>query len=470
MAFPTNPTNGQQANVNGVIYIYSTTLTAWTVLTNTGANVSANNVAATNNLTATTVSATGNIVTQGFVLGNGSLLTGVSTTSANINNGTSNVTVVSSGGNITASVGGTSNVAVFATTGEYVTGVVSVSSNITGGNLLTAGLMSSTGNAIHGNILTAGIMSSTGNAIHGNILTAGLISATGNATAGNVVTAGVMSSTGNAIHGNILTAGVISATGNVYTGNLIVSGSITDATQLDIQTTASNANIVLTPNGTGNVNTPANVSVTGNIQGNYVLGNGSQLTGISSSSNTISNGNSNVSISTANGNITVGVTGTSNVVVWSSAGQYVTGIVSASGNIYSNGNVALGLATANARLHVSGNIYATGDIVSSYSDERLKTRLGNIDRAVEKVLAIDTFYYEPNHTAITLGAEPGRQVGVSAQSVQQVQQETVTTSPLSSDYLTVKYDRLVPLLIAAVKEQQQAIEQLRSEISLLKKD
>jgi hypothetical protein len=330
--------------------------------------------------------------------------------------------------------------------------------------------MSSTGNAIHGNILTAGIMSSTGNAIHGNILTAGLISATGNATAGNVVTAGVMSSTGNAIHGNILTAGVISATGNVYTGNLIVSGSITDATQLDIQTTASNANIVLTPNGTGNVNTPANVSVTGNIQGNYVLGNGSQLTGISSSSNTISNGNSNVSISTANGNITVGVTGTSNVVVWSSAGQYVTGIVSASGNIYSNGNVALGLATANARLHVSGNIYATGDIVSSYSDERLKTRLGNIDRAVEKVLAIDTFYYEPNHTAITLGAEPGRQVGVSAQSVQQVQQETVTTSPLSSDYLTVKYDRLVPLLIAAVKEQQQAIEQLRSEISLLKKD
>jgi hypothetical protein len=62
MAFPTNPTNGQQANVNGVIYIYSTTLTAWTVLTNTGANVSANNIAATNNITATTISATGNLV------------------------------------------------------------------------------------------------------------------------------------------------------------------------------------------------------------------------------------------------------------------------------------------------------------------------------------------------------------------------------------------------------------------------
>ena len=51
---------------------------------------------------------------------------------ANINNGTSNVTVVSSGGNVTVGVGGTSNVAVFATTGEYVTGVVSATGNVTG--------------------------------------------------------------------------------------------------------------------------------------------------------------------------------------------------------------------------------------------------------------------------------------------------------------------------------------------------
>ena len=250
MAFPSNPTNGQQANVNGVIYTYNTTLTAWTVLTSTGANVRANTVAATNNLTAATVSATGNIVTQGYVLGNGSLLTGVSTSSANINNGTSNVTVVSSGGNITASVGGTSNVAVFATTGEYVTGLVSASGNITGGN-----------------VLTAGVMSSTGNAIHGNILTSGLISATGNITVG---------------------------------GNLIVTGSITDATQIDITTTGSNANIVLTPNGTGNVNTPANVSVTGNIQGNYLLGNGSQLTGISSGNSSI-----NITVTSITANYTI---------------------------------------------------------------------------------------------------------------------------------------------------------------------
>lgn len=191
------------------------------------------------------------------------------------------------------------------------------------------------------------------------------------------------------------------------------------------------------------------------------------------------NGVSILTITTANATTISGlVSATGNILTAgllsatgnATAGNILTaGLLSATGNIISQGNVALGLTSANARLHVSGNIYATSDIVSSYSDERLKTRLGNIENAVEKVKAIDTFYYEPNSTALTLGADPGRQVGVSAQSVQKVQSETVVNSPLSNDYLTVKYDRLVPLLIAAVKEQQQAIDELKAEIAQLKK-
>jgi hypothetical protein len=48
-----------------------------------------------------------------------------------------------------------------------------------------------------------------------------------------------------------LSLGNISATGNITGGNLILSGAIEDSAQLDIKTTASNGNIVLTPNGTG---------------------------------------------------------------------------------------------------------------------------------------------------------------------------------------------------------------------------
>ena len=89
-------------------------------------------------------------VTGNYILGNGALLTGVSTTSSNINNGTSNVTVVSSGGNVTIGVAGTSNVVVLASTGQYVTGLVSASGNIT-----TGGRVSATGNITGGNVLAS---------------------------------------------------------------------------------------------------------------------------------------------------------------------------------------------------------------------------------------------------------------------------------------------------------------------------
>jgi hypothetical protein len=92
-------------------------------VTSTGNLVASANVVGNNFIASGIVSAVGNI-TGNYILGNGALLTGVSTTSSNINNGTSNVTVVSSGGNITIGVGGTSNIAVFSTTGVNVTGVI----------------------------------------------------------------------------------------------------------------------------------------------------------------------------------------------------------------------------------------------------------------------------------------------------------------------------------------------------------
>ena len=53
----------------------------------------------------TGISASGN-VTGNYILGNGSLLSGVSTSSSNINSGTSNVSILSSGGNVLIGIGG----------------------------------------------------------------------------------------------------------------------------------------------------------------------------------------------------------------------------------------------------------------------------------------------------------------------------------------------------------------------------
>ena len=64
--------------------------------------------------------------------------TGVATGSI-IVNGTSNVTIPTANGNAGINIGGTANVAIFATTGEYVTGLISATGNITGGNITTSG-------------------------------------------------------------------------------------------------------------------------------------------------------------------------------------------------------------------------------------------------------------------------------------------------------------------------------------------
>ena len=53
---------------------------------------------------------------------------------------------MSSGGTVSVGIGGTGNVTVFATTGAHVTGIVSATANITGGNIITAGLISASGN------------------------------------------------------------------------------------------------------------------------------------------------------------------------------------------------------------------------------------------------------------------------------------------------------------------------------------
>jgi len=108
----------------------------------------------------------------------------------------------------------------------------------------------------------------------------------------------------------------------------------------------------------------------------------------------------------------------------------------------------------------SGEIRATGDITAHFSDDRLKTKLGVVTDALDKVNLLEGFYYEPNDTAVKLGYERKRMVGVSAQSVQNVLPEAVKTAPISDEYLTVQYEKLVPMLIEAIKTLSARVDEL----------
>lgn len=125
----------------------------------------------------------------------------------------------------------------------------------------------------------------------------------------------------------------------------------------------------------------------------------------------------------------------------------------ADGGFTTNSNAqvnSLGVGTAGSG--VTGEIRATNNITAYYSDDRLKTRGSNIQNPLEKLQKLNGFYYQANEVAVELGYEKKDEVGVSAQEVQSVLPEIVVPAPISDKYLTVYYEKLIPLLIEAVKE------------------
>ena len=110
-----------------------------------------------------------------------------------------------------------------------------------------------------------------------------------------------------------------------------------------------------------------------------------------------------------------------------------------------------------------------GDVIAFASDDRLKTNKSPIDNPLDKVMKIEGFTYNFNEIGAEIFDSSTRHVGVSAQQIQKVLPEAVAPAPLNivndEDYLTVKYDKLVPLLIEAIKELNKKVEKLEQKLS-----
>ena len=111
----------------------------------------------------------------------------------------------------------------------------------------------------------------------------------------------------------------------------------------------------------------------------------------------------------------------------------------------------------------AGEIRATNNIVAHFSDDRLKTKLGRVENALDKLCSLEGFYYEPSETAQALGYKVKREVGVSAQDMKKVLPEIVVPAPIDEQYMTIQYERALPLIVEAIKE-------LRDEITSIKKE
>ena len=136
------------------------------------------------------------------------------------------------------------------------------------------------------------------------------------------------------------------------------------------------------------------------------------------------------------------------------------------------------------RLHVIGNIIATGFITANYSDCRLKDFIANIDKPLEIINNLKGYYYKPNSIAIANGFENQKEIGLSAQDVQKVLPEIVKIAPFDvmrdnngviksksgENYLTICYEKLAPVFVEAIKDLTKQVETLKNENLELKKE
>jgi hypothetical protein len=133
-------------------------------------------------------------------------------------------------------------------------------------------------------------------------------------------------------------------------------------------------------------------------------------------------------------------------------------------NLANTSNVqfaSIGVGTAPDSAN-TGSIRAINNITAYYSDDRLKTKLGNIENALDKVMNLNGFYYEANQTAQDLGYKITREVGLSAQEVQKELPEVIAPAPIDPMYMTIHYERVIPLLVEAIKELKYEINSLKS--------
>ena len=281
------------------------------------------------------VSATGNITSDTFFIGNGSQLTGVVAAAPTaVINGTTNITAAASG-NANVSVAGTSNVAVFTTTGLDITGIVSASGNVLGAAFVGAGT-GLTGTAAS---LTVGIATSATSAT-----TAGTVTT---AAQGNITSVGDLTSVsvvGNAVGGNLISLGAISASGTI--------------------------------------------SAAGNVAGVFVLGDGGFLSNITAVSNVavtqIQNGTTLLRIDGSGGNIVMDINGTANLMMFKPVGLELTGNANVTGNVNSANIYLTGRFVAAGNV-TGGNITTGGLLVSTANVEGTNVNAGQQMSAVGNI-------------------------------------------------------------------------------------
>lgn len=299
----------------------------------------------------------------------------------------------------------------------------------------------------------------------------GGLNMTGTLSAGNIT------GTTLALNG----ASTPAAGGLNMTGNLSANGSISAGTTLSVTQGATMNTLAI-----GGATAPA----AGGLNMTGALSAGGTITATQTIQTT--NGNlytTNGSIFAPNGDAVIGNNGSTGWVTLYGGTTTRTGYIAftaANGNRqgyigYSPGTAAgdTGTITYIGGTHsFTGDISTNGNVTAYASDGRLKTNVMPIVNAVAKVQRLGGYVYEWDaELCRRVGFTPANPIehGLIAQDVEVVMPDAVAPAPFDPEYKTVRYERLVALLTAAINEQQKQIDEqqamlttLRAEVDKLK--
>ena len=114
------------------------------------------------------------------------------------------------------------------------------------------------------------------------------------------------------------------------------------------------------------------------------------------------------------------------------------------------------------RLSADGNLTVKGDVVAySSSDRRLKDEIIPISNPIEKINSIGGYSFVWNNKKQDI--YKGKDYGVIAQEIEEILPELVDTR--ENGYKSVKYDKLVSLLIEGIKELSLEVKELKEKIN-----
>lgn len=305
-----------------------------------------------------------------------------------------------------------------------------------------------------------------------------------------------------------ITASSLSISGTISAGNLSVSGI--NNTAIGSTTASSGAFTTLSASGTSTLAgvSATSLSVSGTVTGTFsgaINGTVGASTPAAGAFTTITASSTLAATGLITGAVDIRSLGQIRATGWynSPTGSSYTGLACEIGisggaayilsyNRDSSSYGALNLSATSTTINNSTNLTSLGvgtaasgttgegrftnQIVAYYSDERLKTKISTIENALDKIDQLTGFLYVENDLARSLGFNnPNVQTALSAQAVKRVQPEVVKPAPFDiaqrddgteysksgEDYLTVDYEKLIPLIVEGIKELRREINQLK---------